>query len=97
MANSRDEPEFELYMEPAQQAGAWANWVRVTHTSQEFTIDFARVDPFTPSEGVLVARVALRPFAASQLREALDAEWRWYAAEAMPEEIRDDDSAQEQS
>lgn len=87
----QSEPQpLEIYMEPGQMAGVWANWAQVSHSVHEFTIDFVRLDSTTP-RGIVVARVAVSPLFVTQLIEALTDNWRKYAEKAMPKEARDAD------
>jgi len=51
-----DEPEQdaapdetpEIFMDPSQLAGVWANWAQVSHSVHEFTLDFVRLDSTVP-------------------------------------------------
>lgn len=85
-----DPQAVEIYVDPAQLAGVWANWAQVSHSIHEFTIDFVRLDSTAP-RGIVVARVAVSPLFVTQLIEALSDNWKKYAAKAMPREVRDDD------
>ncbi len=53
-AHEDDPPEITIDARPF--AGVLANGVRVTGKSDEFTIDFVRLDPVEP-RGMVVARV----------------------------------------
>jgi Protein of unknown function (DUF3467) len=81
----------EIFMEPAQMAGVWANYAQVSHSMHEFTIDFVRLDSTQP-RGIVVSRVSVSPLFVTQLIEALTDNWRKYAEKAMPKEVRGDDA-----
>jgi hypothetical protein len=34
----------QIFMDPAQMAGVWANFAQVSHSEHEFTLDFVRLD-----------------------------------------------------
>ena len=34
----------EIFMDPSQLAGVWANFAQVSHSEHEFTLDFVRID-----------------------------------------------------
>jgi hypothetical protein len=73
-------------------AGYWADTFGIYPRPESFTVDFIRVDvsESPPTEGVVVARIAISPLTASRLREELQAQWSAYAARSLPEEIRDE-------
>jgi hypothetical protein len=78
-----------IMIDPAQMAGVWANFARVSHSPYEFTLDFARLD-FTsqPPQGIVVARVSLSPLLVTQLIEALSSNWALYAERSLPPEVQ---------
>jgi len=79
-----------LHLDMKDAGGVWANFAVVKHSPFEFTIDFARLDFQEDSaEGVVVSRVNLSPLFVMQLIEALQENWRVYAAQSMPPEVRD--------
>jgi hypothetical protein len=85
-------PELQLHMDPAQMAGVWANFARVSHSEHEFTLDFVRVDQTTdPHTGIVVARVSVSPLFIQQLIEAMQDNWAKYAKKAMPKEVYEDE------
>jgi hypothetical protein len=76
-------------IDPAQMAGVWANFARVSHSPYEFTLDFVRLDFGTnPPQGIVVARVSLSPLMVTQLIEALSTNWNTYAERSMPPEVQ---------
>ncbi|MBU6244101.1 MAG: DUF3467 domain-containing protein [Actinomycetales bacterium] len=79
------EPQVHIRVE--DMGGVWANWARVAHSPYEFTIDFVRMDFEDPPSGVVVSRVNLSPLFVRQLMDALDENWRSYAAKALPPEV----------
>ncbi len=92
MTEGQQPLEPKVTIDPAQQAGVWANWARVSHSPYEFTLDFVRLDfSNQPPSGVVVARVALSPLMVSQLIDALSKNWLIYAEKAMPREVQDSD------
>jgi hypothetical protein len=80
-----------------ERAGVWANAVEVIRGRHEFTLDFFRLDHAEqpPSQGVLVARVALSSTLMLALLDLLQAHWADYAAEALPREVSQDDEETE--
>ena len=94
-AGGQEEEPVEILLDPAQMAGVWANFASVSHSEHEFTLDFVRLDYATsPHRGIVVARVSVSPLFITQLIDALNDNWKKYAAKAMPREIHDDDDAQ---
>jgi hypothetical protein len=88
----RDIPnQPSIVIEPAQMAGVWANFARVSHSPYEFTLDFVRLDfASQPPQGIVVARVSLSPLLVTQLIEALSSNWTAYAERSMPPEVQRD-------
>ena len=89
------EPEFEpdIYIDPQQIAGVWANWFGVAYSRHEFTLDFARLDHgkwSPPREGILVARVACSHALFRELIDTMERKWASYAEDSMPKEVRGD-------
>ena len=89
--NGEPEPgqQLEITIEPAQRAGVWANWAQVSHSEHEFTLDFVRLDPLMAGKGIVVARVAVSPLFITQLIDALQTNWQGYAEKALPQEVQD--------
>jgi len=82
-------PQPNIMIDPAQMAGVWANFARVSHSPYEFTLDFVRLDfASQPPEGIVVARVSLSPLLVTQLIEALSTNWAAYAERSMPPEVQ---------
>lgn len=94
-----DEPqEISIHIEPAQMAGVWANFARVSHSEHEFTLDFVRMDNTTdPPGGIVVARVSVSPLFIQQLIEALQGNWTTFAKKAMPKEVYGDEQSADDS
>lgn len=76
-----------IVIEPDKMAGVWANFAAVSHSEHEFTIDFIRMDTGNPSQGIVVARVAVSPLFITQLVDALQSNWQNYAEKALPKEV----------
>lgn len=95
-AGGPDEVTLEVFIDPQQAAGVWANFARVNHSEHEFTIDFVRIDYATQPKmsGVVVARVAVSPLFVTQLIAALQENWNKYARKAMPKEVYGGDEAE---
>jgi hypothetical protein len=92
MPNGEEGQDAQIMIDPAQMAGAWANFARVSHSEHEFTLDFVRLDfGMQPLQGVVVSRVSVSPLFVTQLIDALQENWANYAAKAMPREVRDAD------
>ena len=91
MAEGEGAPQQQpvIRIEPAQMAGVWANFARVSHSPYEFTLDFVRLDYSSePREGIVVARVSLSPLMVTQLIDALSKNWAIYAERSMPSEVQ---------
>ena len=86
-----DEPvQAEIMIDPAQMAGTWANFARVSHSEHEFTFDFVRLDYGSkPLNGIVVSRVSVSPLFVTQLMAAIEENWTLYAEKALPKEARD--------
>jgi hypothetical protein len=95
--DQEQQPTLEVFMDPQQAAGVWANFARVNHSEHEFTIDFVRIDYANAPKltGIVVARVGVSPLFVTQLIGALQDNWEKYARKAMPKEVYGDDAAQE--
>jgi hypothetical protein len=83
---------FQISVPEAVSAGVWANFATVSHSPYEFTIDFVRLDFAHPTgdgghTGQVVARVNLSPLMVTQLMEALESNWKKYAARALPRDL----------
>ncbi len=91
----REQTTLNVFMDPQQAAGVWANFARVNHSEHEFTIDFVRIDYANAPNltGVVVARVAVSPLFVTQLIGALQENWDKYARKAMPKEVYGADEA----
>lgn len=85
-----NEPKIEIILDQSQMAGVWANFASVTHSEHEFTLDFVRLD-FARQTGIVVARVSVSPLFVTQLIDALNQNWKNYAAKAMPWEVNQND------
>ncbi|MGK2936924.1 MAG: DUF3467 domain-containing protein [Solirubrobacteraceae bacterium] len=85
-----NEPKIEIILDQSQMAGVWANFASVTHSEHEFTLDFVRLD-FARQTGIVVARVSVSPLFVTQLIDALNQNWKNYAAKAMPREVNQND------
>jgi len=58
MANQKETQEIKITMSEQIKGGVYANLMRITHTQEEFILDFAVV---TPPEGAVTARVIMSP------------------------------------
>jgi hypothetical protein len=89
------ETTLEVFIDPQQAGGVWANFARVNHSEHEFTIDFVRIDYASAPNltGVVVARVGVSPLFVTQLIAALQDNWDKYAKKALPREVFDADDA----
>ena len=69
-----DEPEISVTSELT--GGVWANDVYLYRDGDELTIDFVRLNPRDPTEGIVVARVAASRWCIlklmHRLREAIE-------------------------
>lgn len=84
--------EAQIYLDPSQMAGVWANWAQVSHSEHEFTLDFVRLEyTANPPRGIVVSRVSVSPLFVTQLIDALTDNWENYAQKAMPKEVHGDD------
>jgi hypothetical protein len=84
-----EEQTLEVFIDPQQAAGVWANFARVNHSEHEFTIDFVRIDYASAPKltGIVVARVGVSPLFVTQLITALQDNWDKYAKKALPKEV----------
>ena len=84
--------EVSIRLPPELEGGCWANFAAVTHSPYEFTLDFVRMnfDGSEPRGGVVVQRIHMSPLFVHQLIDALQDNWRKYAAKAMPKELREE-------
>ncbi len=84
--------EVPIRLPPELEGGCWANFAAVTHSPYEFTLDFVRMnfDGVEPRNGVVVQRIHMSPLFVQQLIDALQDNWRKYAAKAMPKELREE-------
>jgi len=87
------QPTPEIYMDPSQMAGVWANWAQVSHSEHEFTIEFVRLESTAP-RGIVVSRVSVSPLFVTQLIDALNENWQKYAAKALPREVQGSDAGE---
>ncbi len=86
MTNHESEPEIEASDE--QLAGVYANWTRVIYSTNEFTIDFVRLDPAAEwPRGIMVSRIAVPPNAFAIFTDQAQAAWSEYLRRAMPREL----------
>lgn len=86
--------EVSIHIDPAQMAGVWANFARVSHSEHEFTLDFIRLESGSnPPGGIVVARVSVSPLFIQQLIEALQGNWTKFAKKAMPKEVYGDEQS----
>ena len=86
---------FQISLPEEMAGGVWANFATVSHSPYEFTIDFVRLD-FARREqdrtpGNVVARVNLSPLMVTQLMDALETNWKKYAARSLPSDLQDGD------
>ena len=79
------EPHINLHIAPEQMAGMYANFANVSHSDDEFTITFARVDHEVEDDevpGVVVGRVNLSARFMRELMDAMEEDWsRWQTRE----------------
>jgi hypothetical protein len=66
--NQDNEPQMQLQMPPEVQRGAYANETIISHTREEFVMDYILA---TPPIGVVNARVLISPTHAKRLMLAL--------------------------
>jgi hypothetical protein len=91
-----EEQTLQVFIDPKDAGGVWANFARVNHSEHEFTIDFVRIDyASAPLQGVVVARVGVSPLFVTQLVAALQDNWDKYAKKAMPREVYGDEQPDE--
>lgn len=85
-AHEDDSPEITI--DARRFAGVWANGVRVTGKSDEFTIDFVRLDPVEP-RGMVVARVTCSPTFVRDVMDELERTWHDWMWGSSPPETRE--------
>jgi len=64
--------EPEIVAPPELLGGVWANDVYVYPDGDDVTIDFVRLDPRNPTEGIVVARVAGSRWCILKLKQRLE-------------------------
>ncbi len=81
----------KIRMPEELEAGVWANFAVVRHSTYEFTVDFIRLDfeGNRPKSGVVVQRVNMSPQFVEQLTRALNENIASYAAKSVPPDLAD--------
>ena len=69
-SRQRSEPGVEIKIGDAELAGRYSNLLRITHTREEFILDFINV---VPPQGVVTARVVTSPGHLKRIVRALAA------------------------
>ena len=85
---------IDLFIDPAQRVGVWANDVSIAFSQHEFTLDFLRLDHASgspPRRGAVAARVAVSPAFVLTLIRELETYWQTYAAGEIPPGLDDDE------
>ena len=67
--------EIKIKIGDSEMKGVYANFMRVTHSKEEFTLDFANVVPPT---GIITARVITSPGHFKRIIKALENNLRLY-------------------
>lgn len=70
MDNKQNNQQLQLEIKPEVASGNYSNFAVISHSSSEFTLDFAAVLPAMPKANV-VSRVILAPEHAVRLLRAL--------------------------
>ena len=81
------EPDVEITIDARRFVGVWANAARVDAKSDEFTIDFIRIDPRQP-RGMVVSRVTLSPNFMRDFLDDAEGVWQTWADRSLPPEAR---------
>ena len=83
-----DEPRNEagsgnlnIKIEDSELRGSYANLLRITHTSEEFILDFINM---TPPQGIVTSRVITSPGHVKRIVRALEANLQRYEAAFGP-------------
>jgi len=67
--------EIEIKISDSEMKGVYANLMKVTHTKEEFVLDFANV---LPPKGIVTARVITSPGHLKRIIKALEENLRSY-------------------
>ena len=67
------ERDRDIDFPPAMRGGVWANDVDVMGDLEDVTLDFLRLEPRDPTQGILVARVTLPNSCILKLKRDLEA------------------------
>lgn len=67
--------QIEIKISDSEMKGVYANLMKVTHTKEEFVLDFANV---LPPKGVVTARVITSPGHLKRIIKALEENMRSY-------------------
>jgi hypothetical protein len=85
--DAREERQLNILLDPANLAGAYANFANVSFSDYEFTITFARIDHEVEEgdvPGVVVSRVNLSPRFMRELLDAMNDSWsKWETREGI--------------
>jgi hypothetical protein len=68
-------PALNIKIEDEELRGRYANLLRVTHTQEEFILDFIHL---VPPQGIVTARVVTSPAHAKRVLRALESNLRRY-------------------
>lgn len=69
MSDNEQNQEMQIQMSPDVQRGAYSNQMMVTHTQEEFVLDFILA---TPPLGTVTSRVLVSPTHAKRILAALN-------------------------
>jgi hypothetical protein len=85
--DAHEERQLNIHLDPANLAGAYANFANVSFSDYEFTITFARIDHEVEEgdvPGVVVSRVNLSPRFMRELLDAMNDSWsKWETREGI--------------
>ena len=72
---------LNIKIEDSELRGSYANLLRITHTSEEFILDFINM---TPPQGIVSSRVITSPGHVKRIVRALEANLQRYEASFGP-------------
>jgi hypothetical protein len=85
------QPGQNIFMQPDEFAGKWANAAQLQRSPHEFTVDFVRMGPQF-LQGQVVARISFSPLLLGELAELFNTAWQQYTEEAgIPPESEETD------
>lgn len=68
---SDEQPRIQIHVDPDDMIGEYANLVGITHSAEEFYLDFMFIPPHQNTDAMLLKRLLLSPAHAKRLTGAM--------------------------